>query len=65
MSKRSEMTLNYWMMVDRCTQNLKEEVGGANPGYEISSYLIDIINSPDGPLSLVLACWAFVSKKEN
>jgi hypothetical protein len=39
MSKRSKMTLNYWMMVDRCTQNLKEEVGGANPGYEISSYL--------------------------
>jgi hypothetical protein len=31
-----ETTLNYQMMVERYP-NLKEEVGGSNPGYEISS----------------------------
>jgi hypothetical protein len=30
------MPLNYWMMVERYP-NLKEEVGGSNPGCEISS----------------------------
>ena len=35
---RSEMTLYYWMMVERYP-NLKEEVGGTFPGYEISSFL--------------------------
>jgi hypothetical protein len=29
------MTLNYWMMVERYP-NLKEEVGGSIPGWEIS-----------------------------
>ena len=32
----SEMTLNYWVMVEGYP-NLKEEVGGSNPGSEISS----------------------------
>jgi hypothetical protein len=30
------MFLNYWMMVERLP-NLKGEVGGSIPGYEISS----------------------------
>ena len=34
----SEMTLSYQMMVERYP-NLKEEVGGSNPGCEISSLL--------------------------
>ena len=33
-----EMTLNYWIMMERYP-NLKEEVGGSIPGYEISSLL--------------------------
>jgi hypothetical protein len=36
--KRSKMTLNFWMMVERYP-NLKEEVGGSIPGCEISSLL--------------------------
>ena len=36
--KWSEMTLNYWVMVEGYP-NLKEEVRGSNPGYEISSLL--------------------------
>jgi hypothetical protein len=36
--KRSEMTLNCWIMVERYP-NLKEEVGGSIPGCEISSLL--------------------------
>ena len=32
----SEITLNYWMMVER-HPSLKEEVGGSVPGYEIFS----------------------------
>ena len=35
----SEMTLNYWVMVE-VYPNLKEEVGGSNPGCEIS-FLLD------------------------
>ena len=35
---RSEMALNYWMMVERCP-NLKEEVSDSIPGCEISSLL--------------------------
>ena len=35
---RFEMTLNYRVMVEGYP-NLKEEVGGSNPGYEISSLL--------------------------
>jgi hypothetical protein len=33
------MTLNYRTMVERYP-NLKEEVGGSNPDYEISFYLM-------------------------
>jgi hypothetical protein len=59
---RSKMTLNYQMVVERCP-NLKEEVGGSNPGCEISSLL-------DGKLArwstascaLTLVCWTSVSK---
>ena len=36
----SEMTLSYWMVVER-DSNLKEEVGSSIPGNEISS-LLDI-----------------------
>ena len=36
--RRSEMTLNYRVMVEGYP-NLKEEVGGSNPGCEISSLL--------------------------
>jgi hypothetical protein len=39
----SKTTLNYWVMVERYP-NLKEEVGGWNPDYEISSL-------PDGKLA--------------
>jgi hypothetical protein len=45
-SRWSETTLNYWMMLERYP-NLKEEVGGSNPGYEISSL-------PDGKLAMWL-----------
>ena len=45
------MTLNYWMMVERYP-NLKEEVGGSNPGYEISS--LPYGNLPGGQLPPVL-----------
>jgi len=34
----SEMTLNYWMIVERYP-NLKDEVGGSIPGFEIVSLL--------------------------
>jgi hypothetical protein len=38
---RSETTLNYWMILERCP-NLKEEVEGLTPGCEIFS-LLDIL----------------------
>jgi hypothetical protein len=47
-----EMTLNYWMIVERYP-NLKEEVGGSIPGCEISS-LLDKRNLPGGQLHHVL-----------
>ena len=58
------MTLNFWMMVERYP-NLKEDVGGSNPGYEISSLL-------DGKLArwstascaLAPACRPSVSKNQ-
>jgi hypothetical protein len=57
----SETTLNYLLMMERLP-NLKEEVGGLNPDYEISSL-------PDEKLArwstasstLALACRPFVS----
>ena len=59
------MTLNYRVMVEGYP-NLKEEVGGSNPDYEISSLL-------DGKLArwwtascaLALAYRPFVSKKKK
>jgi hypothetical protein len=62
---RSKMTLNYRMMVERYP-NPKEEVGGSNPGCEISSL-------PDGKLArwstascaLELAFWPSLSKKKE
>ena len=45
----SEMTLNYWMMLERYS-NLKEEIGGLVPGCEISSLL-----------ERKLARWSFAS----
>jgi hypothetical protein len=49
---RSEMTLNYWMMMERYS-NLKEEVDGSIPGCEISS-LLDKKNLPSGQLPTLL-----------
>ena len=43
----SEMTLNYWMRVERYP-NLREEVGSSIPGFEISSLLV--MNLPGGQL---------------
>jgi hypothetical protein len=59
------MVLNYRMMVERYP-NLKEGVGGSNPGCEISSLL-------DGKLAkwlttscaLAMACQPSVSKKQS
>ena len=50
----SEMTLNYWMMVERYP-NFKEEVGSSNPDCEISS--LPDGNFPGGELLYVLWCW--------
>ena len=59
------MTLNYWVMVEGYP-NLKEEVGGSDPGCEISSLLdgktCQVVNCL---LCLVLACWPSVSKKKG
>ena len=50
----SEMTLNYRMMVQRYS-NLKEEVGGSNPGCESPLYLTE--NLPGGQLPPMLWRW--------
>jgi hypothetical protein len=59
------MTLNYWMMVERYA-NLKEEVGGSNPGCEISS-LLDRTLAKWSTIScaLTLACRPSIYKKTN
>ena len=50
------MDLNYWMMVERYP-NLKEEVGGSFPGYEISSLLDrQLATWSIASCALVLAC---------
>jgi hypothetical protein len=62
---QSETTLNYRMMVERYP-NLKEEVGGSDSGWEISSL-------PNGHLArwsiascaLALAYRPFVSKRKE
>ena len=50
----SDMTLNYWIMVEGYP-NLKKEVSGLNPGYEISS--LPDGNLSSGQLPLVLWHW--------
>ena len=59
------MTLNYQMMVERYP-NLKEEVGGFNPGYEISS-LLDrkLARWSTASCALVLACWPSISTQKK
>jgi hypothetical protein len=49
------MTRNYWMMLEKYP-NLKEEVGGSIPRYEISS-LLDKKNLPDSQLPPLLWRW--------
>jgi hypothetical protein len=54
------MTLNYWMMVERYP-NLKEEVGGSIPGYEMFSLLdIKLARWSTTSCALVLACLPYV-----
>ena len=61
----SEMTLNYWMMVERYP-NLKDEVGGLNPGCEISSLLDKkLAMSSTAFCVLVLTRRPSVSKKKK
>jgi hypothetical protein len=59
----SKTTLNYQMMVERYP-NLKEEVGGSDPGFEISS-LADgkLARWSSTSYALALARRPFVSKK--
>ena len=62
----SEMTPNYWMMVERYP-NLKEEVGGSNSDYEFSSLLDGkkIDKWSTASCALALACRASVSKSKE
>ena len=58
------MTLNYRVMVEEYS-NLKEEVGGSNPGCEISSLLDrELARWWTASCALVSACRPFVSKKK-
>jgi hypothetical protein len=63
--RQYEMTLNYMMMVERYP-NLKEEVDGSMPGYEISS-LLDrkLVGWSIASCALVLACRPSISKKRK
>ena len=59
------MTRNYRMMVERYP-NLKEEVGGSNPGCEISSLLDgNLVRWSTASCALALACRPSVSKKKK
>jgi hypothetical protein len=59
------MTLNYRMMVERYP-NLKEEIGGSIPSYEISSLLdIKLVTWSADLCALALACRRSVSPKEK
>ena len=56
------MTLNYHMMVERYS-NLKEEIGGSNPGCEISSLLNGkLVLWSTVSCALALACQPSFSK---
>ena len=61
----SNMTLNYWMMVERYP-TLKNEVDGSIPDCE-TSYLLDIelASWPTASCALTLACRPSVSKKKK
>jgi hypothetical protein len=60
---RSEMTLNYWMMVERYP-NLKEEAGILIVGCKISSLLDEkLAKWQTAFCALTLANWRSVSKK--
>ena len=61
----SEMTLNYRVMVEGYP-NLKEEVGGLNPDYEISSLLdIKLARWWTASCALALACRPSVAKRKE
>jgi hypothetical protein len=61
----SETTLNYWMMMERYP-NLKEEVGGLIPGFEISSLLDKTLARwSTASCALALASRPSVSKKKK
>ena len=61
----SEMTLIYWMMVERYP-SLKEEVGSSNPDCEISSLLDEkLVRWSTASCALTLACRPSVSKKKG
>ena len=61
----SEMTLNYWLMVD-IYPNLKENIGSSIPAFEISS-LLDrkLAWWSTASCTLALACRPFISKKNE
>jgi hypothetical protein len=58
----SEMTLNYWMMMERYP-NLKEEVGSSIPCYEISSLLDRVLARWNCLLCFGAGLLAFYLKK--
>ena len=61
----SKTTLNYWMMVEGYP-NLKEEVGGSDPGCEISSLPDrELAKWSTASCALALACRPFVSNNNN
>jgi hypothetical protein len=58
------MTLKYWMTMMEGYPNLKEEVGGSIPGYEISSLSDEkLARWSTASCTLALACQPFVKKK--
>jgi hypothetical protein len=60
------MTLNYRMTMMERYPNLKEEVGGSIPGYEISSLSDEKLarwSTATCKLTLALACQPSVKKK--
>ena len=63
----SEMTLNYWMMVE-IYPNIKEEVGSSIPNCDISSLLDKKLakwSAASRALALALACRPSISRKKE
>jgi hypothetical protein len=58
------MTLKYWMMVEGYP-NLKEEVGGSIPDYEIFSLHEKLTGWSSASYVLALACRSFFSKRKK